>query len=122
MGRSSHLSEIMYDDVNHHYHVITNMTGAMAKKYVCKACNKICRHYVTHVIRHVVTVWHVRHVYPQGFESSVTNATDISGPRRVLIITKKTVCSWQKTMCEHKKWCESCGFVITRNDHECYRR
>jgi len=34
---------LLYDDVDRHYHVITNMTGAMAKKYVCKACNKSCR-------------------------------------------------------------------------------
>jgi len=40
---------IIYDDVERHYHVITNLTVAMAKKYVCKACNKICRSDVSHV-------------------------------------------------------------------------
>ena len=30
---------LLYDDVERLYHVIVNMTGAMAKKYVCKACN-----------------------------------------------------------------------------------
>jgi len=40
---------LLYDDVERHYHVITNLSGAMAKKYVCKACNKSCRSDVTHV-------------------------------------------------------------------------
>jgi hypothetical protein len=26
---------LLYDDVNHHYHVIANLTGAMAKRHVC---------------------------------------------------------------------------------------
>ena len=32
---------LIYDGVERHYHVITNLTGSMAKKYVCKACNKV---------------------------------------------------------------------------------
>jgi hypothetical protein len=32
---------LLYDD--RHYHVITNVTAAMAKGYVCTACNKGCR-------------------------------------------------------------------------------
>jgi hypothetical protein len=39
---------VLYDDVNHHYHVITNLTGAMAKLHVCKGCNKGCRSDVKH--------------------------------------------------------------------------
>jgi len=31
---------VLYDDVARHYHVIINITVAMAKRYVCKACNK----------------------------------------------------------------------------------
>jgi len=40
---------LLYDDVERHYHVITNLTVAMAKRYVCKACNKVCKSDVTHV-------------------------------------------------------------------------
>jgi hypothetical protein len=32
----------LYDDPSRHYHVIGNLTGAMAKKFVCKACGKGC--------------------------------------------------------------------------------
>jgi len=38
----------LYDDVARHYHVIVNITGAMAKRYVCEACNKGCCSDVPH--------------------------------------------------------------------------
>ena len=39
---------LLYDDTTHNYHVITNITCAMAKKYVFKGCNKGCKRDVTH--------------------------------------------------------------------------
>ena len=33
---------LLYDDVERHYHVITNLTGAIAQRYACKACNIRC--------------------------------------------------------------------------------
>jgi len=39
---------ILFDDVQRHYHVIANLTGAMARKFVCTRCNKSCTSYVTH--------------------------------------------------------------------------
>jgi len=48
---------ILYDDVVRHYHVIVNINGAMAKMYVCNACNKACSSEATHRCdRHVVIV------------------------------------------------------------------
>jgi hypothetical protein len=40
---------LLYDGVTRHYHVINNLTGAMAKKYVFKACNTGCERDVTHI-------------------------------------------------------------------------
>jgi len=40
---------ILYDEVERHYHVIAKLTGAMAKKYVCKGCSKACKRYDAHV-------------------------------------------------------------------------
>jgi len=40
---------ILYDEVEQHYHVIANLTGAMAKKYVCKGCSKACKRDVAQV-------------------------------------------------------------------------
>jgi len=45
---SKHLS-LLYDDVERHYHGLTNLTGAMAKRYVCSACHKSCGRDITHV-------------------------------------------------------------------------
>jgi len=38
---------LLYDGVTRQYHVIS-LAGAMAKRYVCQACNKGCRNDVTH--------------------------------------------------------------------------
>ena len=40
---------LLYDDVERHYHVIVNITGAMSKKFMCKACNKSCASVVTQI-------------------------------------------------------------------------
>jgi hypothetical protein len=40
---------LIYDSITRHYHVITNLTSAMAKKYICKACNKVRDRDVTHM-------------------------------------------------------------------------
>jgi hypothetical protein len=43
---------LLYDDVTRHYHEIRNLTGAMAKRYVCTACNKGRERCVIHVCDH----------------------------------------------------------------------
>ena len=42
---------LLYDEVNRHYHVIANLTGAMSKQYICEACNQSSRSAVTHRCR-----------------------------------------------------------------------
>jgi hypothetical protein len=39
---------ILYDNVERHYHVITNLTCVMARKFMCKGCNMPCTSDVTH--------------------------------------------------------------------------
>ena len=46
---------LLYDEDNHHYHVITNLTGAMSKRYICEACNQSSRSGVTHKCREKCT-------------------------------------------------------------------
>ena len=45
---SKHLN-LLYDDVERHYHAITNLTVVMAKRYIFKACLKRCWCDITHV-------------------------------------------------------------------------
>ena len=40
---------LLYDDIERYYHMITNMPGEMAENYLCKACNKGWKRVVTHV-------------------------------------------------------------------------
>ena len=39
---------ILYDDVERHYHVYANFSGAMARRYLCKECHKSRRRDVTY--------------------------------------------------------------------------
>jgi len=39
---------LLYDNVEHHFHVINNVTGALSRRYFCKGCNKGCESGVTH--------------------------------------------------------------------------
>jgi len=41
--------KLLYDDIERQYHVITNLTSAMAKRYVCNAYHKCCGRDITHV-------------------------------------------------------------------------
>ena len=51
-------SNLLYDDVEQHYRVIGNITGAMANRVKCNACNKSCSSEVVYAVtRHVVNVW-----------------------------------------------------------------
>jgi len=49
--------DILYDDVERHYHVIANLTVATASKYVCKGCNKACTSDVTPACDQTCSDW-----------------------------------------------------------------
>ena len=40
---------ILYDDVERHHYLIMNITGAIAKTFMCKAWNNSCASVVTHI-------------------------------------------------------------------------
>jgi len=33
---------LLYDEINRHFHEITNLTGAMSKQFICEGCSKSC--------------------------------------------------------------------------------
>jgi len=39
----------LFEEVTKHYHVIANLTGAMAKRYFCDACKEVCDFGAVHV-------------------------------------------------------------------------
>ena len=47
-GRLRKAHYLLFDEITQHCHGIANLTGAMAKRYLCEACNKVCRYDVVH--------------------------------------------------------------------------
>ena len=43
---------LLFDEVTQHYHVMANLTGAMAKRYVCEGCNKGSKYGVEYTCEH----------------------------------------------------------------------
>ena len=80
---------LLYDDVERHYHVITNLTGAMASRYVWKRVRKVVwLTWRTFAIRRVATAWRVRLVHLKVFETPGRNAMDTLEVRSVSKITR----------------------------------
>ena len=81
---------LLYDDVHKHYHVIASLTGAMARRYVCRVCNKGFRRDVTHyATRRAATACPAPRARSRAFESPATCATDTLGVGRVSTIIGK---------------------------------
>jgi len=75
---------LLYDDIERRYHVTINVTRAMAKYYVCKACNKSCsseKH--TSVNRRVAIVWPALRARSPKFVSPAMSETGILEVGRV---------------------------------------
>ena len=66
---------LLDDDVERYSHVIANLRYAMARRYVCKACNKWCRRDVTHECEQ--TCSDCMASLPCAFEAFEFPATDI---------------------------------------------
>ena len=80
---SKHLN-LLYDNVERHYHVITNLTSAMAKTYICNAFHKSCTRDITHVCDQQALRAH-----SPMFESPATSVTDILEVGRVSLTTSR---------------------------------
>jgi hypothetical protein len=119
---SSKRLHLLYEEVNRHYHVITNLT-AMAKQYVCKACNKGCRNYVIHVCDQTCSEFLTN---PPCLSVGVRIPCDECKRqfRRQTCFEnhKKRSGNNKKSVCERKRCCGTCVGLITRKNHECNRR
>ena len=83
---------LLYDGAERPFHVITNLTGAMAKRYVCKACHKVCTREITQsvTIRLAIARSVCRALSPM-FVSPSPNAKDILEAGHFTITTCKTL-------------------------------
>ena len=80
-------NNVIFDEVTRHYHVIGNLTGAMAKQQVCEGCNK---YGVVHTCEQTCSDYLVRPPCKYGgLEFIVICATDTLGVRHASITIKR---------------------------------
>ena len=113
---SKHLN-LLYDEVERNYHVITKLTGAMAKKYVCNARHKSCRRDITHVSDQTCSDCMAS---PPCVFSDVRIPWDICNTHLRVgnISTKKQSTTKRKSVCERKRICATCGLLVTADRQE----
>ena len=106
---------LVYDDVKHNYHVITNVIGAMARRYVCKGCNKGRRRDVSHICDQ--TCSDCMSSPPCGFEGVRIPCDACNRYYRSMAYFdkhRKEVGRNKKTVCERKRCCGTCGALVIR--------
>jgi len=113
---------ILYDEVERHYHVIAKLTGAMAKKYVCKGCSKACKRDVAHICDQTCSECMVS--LPCAFAEVRIPCDDCHRHFRnvACFANHKLRTSNRKSVCERKRCCEIYGWLVTHEKHECYKR
>ena len=112
----------LYDDVEQHYHVIVNITGAMPKTYVCKACNKWCRQDVTHVCEETCSDCMAS---PPCVVSAVRipcSECNRHFRSKACFANHKQSTSKKKTVCGRRRNCATCGTLVTRGNRDCNKR
>jgi len=115
---SKHLN-LLYDYVERHYHVITKLTGTMAKRYVCKACHKSFGHDIKHVCD--PTCSDCMASPPCAFFDARTYCDECNRHFRspTCYANHKQSTTKRKSICERKRCCATCGLLVTDNRHEC---
>ena len=113
---------LLYDDVERHYHVITNLTGDMAKKYVCKACGKSCRSDTAHNCDQTCSACMTS--LPCAFEGIRIPCDECNRHFRSqnCYDNHKIRATKKKPVCERKRRCGTCGELVIRENHECNKR
>ena len=110
---------LLYDA--RHYHVITNLTAAMAKRYVCPACNKGCERGAQHRCDGSCDACTAIPPYIQ--DNARINCDECNRKFRnaACFENHKQLKISGKTVCEAKRRCRECG-VMKGRGHECNKQ
>ena len=113
---------ILYDDVERHYHVILNLTGAMSREYVCEGCNKACTSDVTHVCDQTCSDWMAN--TPCAFSNVRILCDDCNRHFKSpnCFANHKQRTKQKRSVCKPKRCCVTCGWVVTHEKHEFIKR
>jgi len=113
---------LVYDDVRRHFHVINSLTGAMAKKYICRGCNKGCEGRVTH--RCGQTCSDCKSVPPCTFSEERVPCESCNRnfrSRSYFEKHKTNKLEGKNTVCEKGRNCPVCKACVTRKNQECFK-
>ena len=99
------------------YHVITNVTCAMAKKYECKACNKAYASDITRIYDD--TCSDCLTSTPCAFSNVLVSCDGCNGHFRcrACFDNRKQRTRKGNTVCECKLFCATCGVLMTSDTH-----
>ena len=114
---------LLFDGVTRHYNVIGNLTGAMAKRYVFKGCNKGCRYVVEHTCGQACTDCRVR---PPCISARSRIPSELCNrhfrSQTCFDNHKRKPVGKTKIACGLRKCCGPCGAMITYNKREYNKR
>ena len=114
---------LLFDEVTRHYHVIYNLTRAVAKIYVCEGFKKGCRYGGAHTCEQTCSDCVVS--LPCKYAGSripcdlcirhLRSQTCFHKHKKKTQVKRKS--EFELRMC-----CGTCGSSITRNTHDCKKR
>ena len=102
--------------------MIAKRTGATARKFVCKSCKNSCRSDVTHACDQ--TCSDCMGSSPCTFSYVLIPCAECNGHfrSRTFFDKGKPNIKWKRTVCERKRCCATCGWVVTHGNYECNKR
>jgi len=110
---------LLYGDVERHYHVIVNITGVMAKRFMCKACYKSCTIEATQRCDQTCSDFMVSP--PCDFSKYRIPCAEYNRPFtcKAYLANNKQSTSNKKSICECKRCCATCGLLKRSEKHVC---
>ena len=101
-----------------YYHVITNLTGAMDIRYVCNACHKSIGRDITHVCDQ--TCNYCMASFPCVFSGTRFPGNEWNRHYRIrtCFANHKQSTTKKISVCERKRCCATCGWLVTDARHE----
>jgi len=113
---------LIYDDVERHCIVIANFTASMARRYVCEACK--C--YRTSDVTHACDQNSSDHMTgpPCAFSHVLCPFAECNRHfrSRTCFANYKQCTSKEKSVYERKRFCATCRWIVTHDNHECNKR
>ena len=113
---------ILYDDIDRYYHVISNLTAAMARRCVCNRCHKSRKSDVTHACDQKFS--DCMACPPCAFSNVRIPCLECNRHFRnhTCFANHKQSTKLKRPVCERKRYSTTCGCAVTQGNHDCNKR